>query len=184
MAASADNRIEKRTMSELTLRLARYALAIVASFAMLPAGLAAGHGYNCWTAGPGYSVTCGPVGHTDNNWLPPYNALYSFDTYIRYSQWVYGSFDWDGLRIMNGVSYTGDGEFADTTVYQDNGNGSSTSVYYSTWWMCKGVGTIQYDDLSISAHNGTRQGTWYQWVHISSCWDTAKSAHVMNVNAY
>jgi hypothetical protein len=174
----------KKGKDQMVLRILRYAIAVIASLAMLPAGLAAAHGYDCWTAGPGYSLTCGPKSHTDYAAVSPYPALYSFDTFIRYSQWSLGNFDWDGIRIMNGTSYTGDGEFADTTVYQENGGGGATTVYYTTWWLCKGVGTIQYDDLSITAHNGTTSGTWYQWVYASMCADPTRGTHTMNVYAY
>ncbi|HYR94242.1 MAG TPA: hypothetical protein VEP48_08560 [Methylomirabilota bacterium] len=150
---------------------------------MFPTGVALAHGYDCWTAGPGYTVSCGDISaivHQDND----YNGslLDQFQTAATFSQAVYGSFDWQSIRIMNGYRPAGsEADFGQTWLYDSNGG----SVYQASWWVCAHVDQVQYDSHSISAHNPTLVGTWQQDVQYYSCLDLQhRSVHTLNVHAY
>jgi hypothetical protein len=162
------------------MRIIRWALSLFLVFAMLPVGIVAAHGYECWTAGPGYRLSCGPKYHEDRD---PFSGSFveSFYMTARYAQWVYGSFEWEGLRLTGGVAGPDTyAEYGNTYLY----TGGGSHVYFTDWWLCKRVDSIQYDDLTISASNPTTLGTWHQDVYINSCLQTERGVHVINVHAY
>jgi len=153
-------------------------------FAMLPIGLAAAHGDDCWTAGPGYTVTCGPKAHSDNDIFGNLND--TFTMFARYSQSTYGSFDWLNIALGSGWQQTGsDAQYDRVYIYQSNGGGSTTTVFYTDWWTCKRIDSIQYDELVVYPnHNATLQGTWYQRTYVNGCLQTERGVHALVVNAY
>lgn len=162
------------------MRVIRWTFAFLIAVAMLPLGVVAAHGYDCWTAGPGYRLSCGPKYHEDRD---PFTGSFldSFYMTARYAQWVYGRFEWEGLRLTGGVAAPdGFAEFGTAYVY----TGGGSTIYYTDWWLCKRVESIQYDDLTISASNPTTYGTWQQNVYVSSCLQAERGIHVINVNAY
>lgn len=168
------------------LRLISNVLLAAWVFLALPFGVALGHGTDCWTAGPGYTVSCGfssPIWHQDNDNLG--NPIEKFQMAATFSQTDLGSFDWQSVTIMNSWQCGScNPDYGPTYFYASN---PYSAVTQASWWQCSSqrFDYWQYDTRAFSPnHNPTTLGTWLQQIAYNGCPDVATTSHALNVNAY
>lgn len=144
--------------------------ALVVISLVIPAGRASAHGYTCWTAGPGYTIYCGPKFHQHDASWPAFSA-FSLNTTVRIGQTQYGSFQWYELRVSDGVEQSGVNFMGDTYVFQYN-NPGVTTIFYSRSWFCQRVYSMTYSALVgfPLANNATTVGYWHQYAAADECY--------------
>lgn len=158
----------------------RIALALVFVLAMFPSGVVLAHSYSCWTAGPGYTINCGPVDH----WFTdPYTGdQYGYSMTTQVSQTYYGSFDWQQLRLTNGWESNEYGEMGMAYLYSmpDDTKLLSTDAFY-----CDRIALIYNSVVLVTVHNPTTTGYWYMYDGPGACYySTWQDVHTQVINAY